>query len=109
MNNPEITRKRELDCIVGLRRARHAVPQKSASERSGRIRNEKRAWVPESTRSYSRRSVVVAATWWSSSTTRVGRFLVQVDYFRVARDSGTIAIRITDDVDRSEEQTSELQ
>ena len=34
----------------------------------------KRRWIPEYTRSYGRRSVLVAATWWSSSTARVGRF-----------------------------------
>ena len=36
------------------------------------ITPQKRRWVPESTRSYSRRSVFVAATWWSSSTAGLG-------------------------------------
>src|SRR5271166_6640204 len=47
---------------------------KSCSGRSGWIGIGKRPRVPESTRSYSRRSVLVAATWWSSSAARVGRF-----------------------------------
>jgi hypothetical protein len=50
------------------------TPQKSCSGRSGRISPRKRPWVPKSTRSYSPRSVLAAATWRSSSRARDGRF-----------------------------------